>query len=337
MKLVEIAGGGLAGLSLGIALRAKGVPVTIYEAGHYPRHRVCGEFICGVEPATLERLGISELFEASPRYGRSVWFRGDDEISRNDLPSQAWGISRYVMDEWLRERFEALGGDLQTGVRARREAKDGLVWTAGRVPTKSDWIGLKTHIRGYPLTEPLEMHMGKDGYAGLVEVEHGWINICGLFKKRSDISARKDELLPAYLEACGLKNLASQVRGAEWRGGAFSAVAGFALGAQPNDGDLCVVGDAESMIPPFTGNGMSMAFEAADIATLPLAEWSCGAVDWSATQRTISRRLKNHFSARLRVAQSAHGMILGTAGQAVIAALSKTNLLPFRTLFSLTR
>jgi menaquinone-9 beta-reductase len=39
---IEIIGGGLAGLSLGRALARAGVPVTVYEAGNYPRHRVCG-------------------------------------------------------------------------------------------------------------------------------------------------------------------------------------------------------------------------------------------------------------------------------------------------------
>ena len=50
---LTIVGGGLAGLTLGIALRQRGVPVTIWEAGHYPRHRVCGEFICGRGRETL--------------------------------------------------------------------------------------------------------------------------------------------------------------------------------------------------------------------------------------------------------------------------------------------
>jgi 2-polyprenyl-6-methoxyphenol hydroxylase-like FAD-dependent oxidoreductase len=42
---VTIVGGGLAGLMLGIGLRQRGVPVTVWEAGRYPRHRACGEFI----------------------------------------------------------------------------------------------------------------------------------------------------------------------------------------------------------------------------------------------------------------------------------------------------
>ncbi|HZI32692.1 MAG TPA: NAD(P)-binding protein, partial [Candidatus Binatia bacterium] len=46
-KSITIVGGGLAGLTLGIGLRRRDVPVTILEAGEYPRHRVCGEFISG--------------------------------------------------------------------------------------------------------------------------------------------------------------------------------------------------------------------------------------------------------------------------------------------------
>ena len=55
---VEIVGGGLAGLSLGLALRRAGVPVTLHEAGEYPRHRVCGEFIAGLDERTRARLGL---------------------------------------------------------------------------------------------------------------------------------------------------------------------------------------------------------------------------------------------------------------------------------------
>ena len=56
---IEIVGGGLAGLSLGVALRREGVPVTLFEAGDYPRHRVCGEFIAGLAETTANRRASS--------------------------------------------------------------------------------------------------------------------------------------------------------------------------------------------------------------------------------------------------------------------------------------
>src|SRR5689334_21323710 len=64
-KPVTIVGGGLAGLNLGLALRRKNIPVTVLEAGDYPRHRVCGAFISGRGQATLDRMGLLEpLFQA---------------------------------------------------------------------------------------------------------------------------------------------------------------------------------------------------------------------------------------------------------------------------------
>ena len=48
MRKIEIIGGGLSGLSLGLSLLRRGVAVRIIESGSYPRHKVCGEFVCGV-------------------------------------------------------------------------------------------------------------------------------------------------------------------------------------------------------------------------------------------------------------------------------------------------
>ena len=62
-KTVTIIGGGLAGLTLGIGLRQKKIPVTIHEARRYPHHRVCGEFISGRGLGTLARLGLRPLLE----------------------------------------------------------------------------------------------------------------------------------------------------------------------------------------------------------------------------------------------------------------------------------
>jgi hypothetical protein len=57
-EIVTIVGGGLAGLTLGIGLRQRGVPITVWEARRYPRHRVCGEFISGGGQSSLARLGL---------------------------------------------------------------------------------------------------------------------------------------------------------------------------------------------------------------------------------------------------------------------------------------
>lgn len=330
-----IAGGGLAGLSLAIALRRRGVEVTVLEAGSYPRHRVCGEFISGVTAETLAALGISDLFEDARLHRSLAWHDRGREIHRATLPEPALGISRHVLDERLRERFESLGGELKTGVRARPEPCEGFVWAAGRRARTGRWLGLKAHVK-IPRDHDLEMHAGSNGYAGLAGVEDGWVNVCGLFRIDRAIASRGTELLPAYLEAGGNHALADTLRDARWREDSFSAVAGFELGHQPPIPGLLCLGDAECMIPPFTGNGMAMAFQAAERAMEPLFFWSAGGA-WTAAANEIRVALHRKFRRRMAAARLSHQILLDPAGRSVLQSLSDAGLLPFRPMLALLR
>src|SRR5262245_9327123 len=149
-RVVTIGGGGLAGLSLGIALRRTHTPVTLHEAGAYPRHRVCGEFISGVSPAVLETLGIADLVQDAKRHVSSAWYFRDRKVYSTQLPS-ALGISRRTLDERLAIRFRELDGILKEGSRIKEKSGAGIVWCAGRQPMRGRWIGLKCHVSGLDL------------------------------------------------------------------------------------------------------------------------------------------------------------------------------------------
>ncbi len=115
-KDVVIAGGGLSGLALGLLLRREGVPVTIIEAGEYPRHRVCGEFISGRGLDVLDRIGLlEEVKKAGGRLaGTVLLFAESERTIEFELPRPACCISRYRLDALLARQFEALGGILKT-------------------------------------------------------------------------------------------------------------------------------------------------------------------------------------------------------------------------------
>lgn len=339
MKQTTIAGGGLAGLSLATALLRRGVPVRVLEAGHYPRHRVCGEFISGVSMATLEFLGIRDVFDGARFHRTLCWHEDGRVIHRGSLPEPALGISRFVLDERLRLRVEDLGGIVQTGARAKpaEAVADGWVWAAGRRPRPGSWIGLKAHVRGLPMSADLEMHSGSNGYVGMAAVEDDWVNVCGLFRLDRRVPAGGTDLLPAYLEAGGNRPLAERLRRAEWRNDSFRAVAGFEPGRQDHTPGMLCVGDAESMIPPFTGNGMSMAFQAAETACGPLVSWAAGNLAWQAAVNRTRSALARRFRRRLFVADILQRMLLDASGLTLMRTLSASHLLPFRPMLSLVR
>jgi menaquinone-9 beta-reductase len=334
---ITIAGGGLAGLSLAVGLRRHEVPVTVLEAGNYPRHRVCGEFISGVTAETLTALGIAGAFKDARHHRSLDWHEAGRLIHRDHLKKPALGISRYLLDEWLRQLAVSSGVDVRAGVRVLPEPRDGLVWTAGRRPRNGPWIGLKAHVKNVPMAADLEMHAGRNGYAGLAGVEDGWTNVCGLFRIDRTIQANGADLLTAYLEAGGNRQLAAMLRECDWREGSFSAVAGFELGRQEQVPGLLTLGDAESMIPPFTGNGMSMAFQAAECAIGPLTAWSRGEQSWHDAANSVRSAVARRFKRRLAVAGMLHPLLLEAGGRSLLQSLARARLLPFQPMLALIR
>src|SRR5262245_11928404 len=102
-KPITIAGGGLAGLTLGIGFRRHEVPVTIFEAGGYPRHRVCGEFINGRGLEVLNQLALRPLLEdagAVPAV-TARFISGSNCSPTRRLAAPALCLSRYSLDALL--------------------------------------------------------------------------------------------------------------------------------------------------------------------------------------------------------------------------------------------
>lgn len=334
---VVIAGGGLAGLSLAVGLRRRGIPVEVREAGRYPRHRVCGEFISGVEPETLEALGIDEVFRDARRLSSLVWFHESHEIHRDMMPDAAMGISRHRLDQRLKDLLEKTGGVITEGSRCSREPAEGLVWAAGRIAGESPWIGLKGHFTDLPMQADLEMHLGRTGYAGLAAIEDGRVNVCGLFRLDRTVRGSGPALLPAYLRQSGLDDLADRLANSTADERSFLGVSAFNLGWQESADAGITIGDAAAMIPPFTGNGMSMAFQSADAALDPVTAWSEGHLTWEEATLSVSTALRARFHRRMRAARLMQGVLDRPLGRGFLDALGRAGLLPFRPLLSLVR
>ena len=336
-KPITIVGGGLAGLTLGIGLRQRNVPVTIHEAGHYPRHRVCGEFISGRGQATLARLGLREMFEraGAVRAETTAFFSETKSTAPRALPAAAICLSRFTVDELLANHFRALGGELVAGGRYAKDFGEGSVRATGRRAqlgeAETNWFGLKIHARNVPLTADLEMHVSPRGYVGLCKINDGEVNICGLFRKQAGENGR--ELLRGQPGS----PLQQRLTTAEFDEESFCSIAGLALRPQRAAArtEICV-GDAITMIPPVTGNGMSMAFESAELAIAPLGAWSRGEKTWSEARQKIARDCDAAFARRLAWAKWLQRMVLTPALQPALVALARSDWF-WRGAFSRTR
>ncbi|MFA5056907.1 MAG: NAD(P)-binding protein [Opitutaceae bacterium] len=338
---IEIVGGGLAGLSLGLALRRTGVPVTVFEAHDYPRHRVCGEFITGLDESTVARLGLAPLLADALRHRQVTWYQGGRTLCTQNLPAPALGLSRRTLDARLAETFVAAGGVLSVSTRVPVEAAPaGRVFATGRQRRPSPWLGLKVHVRALRLTGDLEVHLGDQAYVGLSGVEDGWINVCGLFRRRTSMpreqTAPGTGVLWRHLAGSGLGALAARLQAAEIDGTSFCAVSAISFHPEPpRPGRLCL-GDSFALPPPFTGNGMAMALQSAALARAPLLAWTQGELPWTEAVGTINRSLRHRFRARLASANALHPFLLEPRRQRWLALGSRLRLLPLRPLYHLT-
>jgi menaquinone-9 beta-reductase len=132
--------------------------------------------------------------------------------------------------------------------------------------------------------------------------------------------------------------LRQRLTGADIDPASFCSVAGLSLRPQRAvDRSECVIGDALTMIPPVTGNGMSMAFEAAELALAPLAAFSRGEMAWPQARQRIARACDDAFAERLRWAGWLHWMMFTPVLRTALGSLVLSSDRLWRTMFARTR
>lgn len=345
MKPVKIVGGGLAGLSLARALAQAGAPVTVYEKSHYPRHKVCGEFITGLTAPTRAKLDLDTVLDGALEHRSAAWFYRDRHLFSRPLPQPALGLSRWLMDERLAEAARRAGAEVIEGVGVRSYpewgSEEGWLDTAGVSRgtslhgKRNGWLGLKVHCVGYEMTADLELHLGHRAYAGMSRIEDGQTNVCMLMHA-SACRPGERRTLEAGLEAVGLAHLRKRLEGAEIVAASRTATAGLSIGQPRFSGQALALGDAAGMIPPFTGHGMAMAFESAAIALDPLLEYSRERLKWDEACAQIALKLALARSRKLRWASWIHPFLLHPFLQHLSGAGSKLPVFPWNLLYRLT-
>jgi flavin-dependent dehydrogenase len=316
MKPITIIGGGLAGLSLGILLRRENIPVILHEAGVYPRHRVCGEFLSGSGRQIFCSLTKAPA-PAITATQANFFLRGRDGIHLT-LDEPALCLSRYEMDSTLAREFQSLGGVLRESSR-HSATGEGIVHATGRRrcdPIHGRLIGLKAHAKNVTLSADLELHFAPNRYVGLCRLSENRVNVCGLFyfpEPIRDLGAKWKYILSESIPTLASANFLEET---------FCAVAGITLDPHRNPAEFSI-GDAAAMIAPLTGNGMSMAFESATLAANPLKNFSAGTLSWPEALSHFATSWRRQFSHRLRWANFTQRFVFNARTQSTFFALAR--------------
>jgi len=344
MRPVTIVGGGLAGLTLGIGLRQRAIPVAVWEAGHYPRARVCGEFISGRGQGTLARLGLWDLLvKVGAVFARTAAFASPSAVSPvRPLPQPALCLARSEMDSLLVGHFRQSGGELRENQRwPQSDFGEGVVRASGRRLNPQDngwrWFGLKVHAREVAVEADLEVHSLSSGYVGLCRLKGGAVNVCGLFR-RAQKTGEAATVWPELLRGNPGTPLRARMAAAVFDEHSFCSVAGLCLQPQrATASSECRLGDSLTMIPPVTGNGMSMAFESAEMAIQPLAAYSRGDISWASAKQAIARSCDKAFAQRLFWAKWLQWMMFAPALQGRLGLLALRSEWLWRLMLAKTR
>ncbi|MFN8488434.1 MAG: NAD(P)/FAD-dependent oxidoreductase [Caldilineaceae bacterium] len=333
-----IIGAGLAGSSLAAALASHGWDVLLVERDHFPRHKVCGEFLSPEVQRSLQALGlhadVAALAPAPVQHARLVTQTG--RVVELPLPGCAWGLSRYAMDRALATAAEQRGATLWTGATVKdyqctdngyvvqvRKSEEminvptrALIAACGRhsqaaLPPKErplardqQFVGVKCHYAGVIMPAQVELFLFPGGYAGINPVEQDRVNVCLLasYPAFAQAGKRVDKMLTAAAYA----NPALGQRLAEGQARSETAASVAPVDvyrpAAPWTGIACI-GDAAVMIPPFCGDGMAMALRSAELCA-PLAhaflQGTLSLDGWAATYQKIWHA---EFDQRLRIAR----------------------------------
>lgn len=288
-----IAGGGPAGAAAAILLARGGAMPVVIERNRAPQEVVCGGFLGGDAITLLRRLGVDPALLGARPIRRARLIAGR-RVVEADLPFEAAGLSRRTLDAALLAQAEAQGAMIEHGLTIRRIdpaarclhlsdetaiSGDALFLATGKhdvrgagrpVPPGSDKaLGLRIRLEPSPALDAaldgvIELHLFRDGYAGLLRQEDGSVNLC-LSVAGARLKAAGGQPARLIEDLSGEAPRFADRFGAATAGSAWSSVARVPYGWRARRGvpGLFRLGDQSAVIASVAGDGIAIALASA--------------------------------------------------------------------------
>ena len=286
-----IVGGGPAGAAAAITAARSGARVVLLERGHFPRHKVCGEFVSGESLALLSSLIAGEcqsLLTESIRISRSRVFI-DERVLPIPISPPAASIARYDLDLTLWRSAAQSGVDARQPVTVKAiegrgpfqlDTSDGRLnaqavinasgrWSnlTQRSTTRAQsqkWLGLKGHFAESAPAASVDLYFFEGGYCGVSPVDL-WAGKRG---ERVNACAMASAKAASSLSEVFALNPALQARARDWRPLSEPVTTSPLIFCHPEPecNGVLMAGDAAAFVDPFVGDGISLALRSGALA-----------------------------------------------------------------------
>ncbi len=340
-----VIGGGLGGLTLAINLARKGYRIILFEKEQYPFHKVCGEYISLESWNYLSELGLSLKDMQLPLIKKLIVTAPNGNELKHDLPLGGFGISRYKIDNALKQiaidsgvtvmenckvndvllsndlfRIHTGVGDFKSrvccGSFGKRSNID-IKWKRSFVqqpPNKlNNFIAVKYHIQFDGPHDTIALHNFKYGYCGISKIEDDRYCLCYLTNP-ANLKANNNSIeqmeRTILSENPHLRNIFAKSRSLYNSPLSISQISFEQKTAIENN--VLMIGDAAGLITPLCGNGMSMAMHAGKIASFYISSFLDGKISREQMEHSYAAAWKKEFAGRLktgRMIQSLFGKI----------------------------
>ena len=300
-KEVTIIGGGLAGLTAAIHLSKIGIQVTLLEKNSFPKHKVCGEYISNEVLPYFNWLNL-DIENLNPTKISKLQFSTyNGKTINSKLPLGGFGISRYVLDEFLykkaisngckiiHENVESIDfmddeftittinntifkSKIVIGAFGKRSNIDQKL-NRSFIHKKSYWLAVKAHYSGNFDNNFVGLHNFKGGYCGVSKVEDNKINICYLADYDTfKLYKNTDDYQKNVLNKNPILNKIFQNLTLIFDKPLTISQISFDK-KQAVENHILMIGDTAGLIHPLCGNGMAMAIHSAKIVSELIQEF----------------------------------------------------------------